>query len=254
MNRINFEPLISNFQGTPGIIVKLLDQDQSFQCNSDLLFPASSLIKLPILWEFFYQCAAGSINPIEEIELRDEDMVIGFGILRQIKPGLKLRLHDLVVLMIVISDNTATNLLMDKLGIENINNSMQRLGLTHTVLHHKMYDLGNTNQDNFTTPADMARILEAFVKDKQLLGQYSDEPLKILEGQQCRNKLHLGISRGTRLANKTGESLWLEHDVGVLFGQEATVIVVVMTMGLLENYDGIKLCQDIARLVHQNLL
>jgi beta-lactamase class A len=55
------------------------------------------------------------------------------------------------------------------------------------------------------------------------------------------------------LANKTGESLWLEHDVGVLFGQEETVIIVVMTMGLLENYDGIELCRDVARLVYQNI-
>jgi len=252
-SKINLHPLIANFPGIPGVVVKLLGRESSFQFNSELVFPAASLIKLPILWEFFYQCAMGWIDPDEEIELRDEDIAIGFGVLRQLKPGLKLRLHDLAVLMTVISDNTAANLLMDKLGMDNINTSIQNLGLMHTKLHHKLYDSSDLNQDNATTPADIARMLESFVQKQSLLGEYRHEPLKLLEGQQCKNKLHLGIPKGTRLANKTGEALWLEHDAGVLFGQREAAVIVVMTTGLVENYQGIELCRDVARLVYQNL-
>ncbi|AFY89360.1 beta-lactamase [Chroococcidiopsis thermalis PCC 7203] len=254
MNQIDFQPLVANFQGTTGIIIKTLDSGSCFQFNPNLVFPAASLIELPILWEFFHQCATGSLDLAEEIELQSEDMVIGFGILRQLKPGLKLCLYDLAVLMTVVSDNTATNLLIDKLGIDNINDSIQRIGLTHTILQYKMYDSISTSQDNLTTPSDMLRMLEAFIQDKHLLSKYGDEPLKILEGQQCKNKLHLGIPKGARLANKTGETLGTEHDIGVLLGREETVIIVVMTTGLSENYQGIELCRDVARLVYQNTL
>ncbi|MBE9010955.1 serine hydrolase [Pseudanabaenaceae cyanobacterium LEGE 13415] len=254
VSKNTFESLIANFPGTPGIVVKTLGQEQCFRFNAELLFPAASLIKLPILWEFFYQCATGRIDPTEEIELRDEDIAIGFGVLRQLKPGLKLRLHDLAVLMTVISDNTAANLLIDRLGMENINTSIQNLGLMHTKLQHKLHDSSDLNQDNFTTPTDMARMLESFVQQQSLLGEYKHEPLKLLEGQHCKNKLHLGVPKGTRLANKTGEALWLEHDVGVLFGQREAAVIVVMTTGLVENYQGIELCREVARLVYQELL
>ena len=254
MVKIDLQPLISNFQGATGIIIKSLNRDQQFQFNSNLLFPAASLIKLPILWEFFHQCETGLIDPTEEIELQNEDKAIGFGVLRQLKPGLKLRLHDLAVLMIVISDNTATNLLIDKLGMDNINKSIQHLGLTHTALQYKMFDPRDPEQDNVTSPADIARMLEAFVQDQPLLGRYGNEPLKILQDQQCKNKLHLGLPKGTRLANKTGDSLGIEHDVGVLFGREGAVIVVVMTKDLSANHDGIELCRDVARLVYHNML
>ncbi|MGL6342518.1 MAG: serine hydrolase [Waterburya sp.] len=107
--------------------------------------------------------------------------------------------------MIVVSDNTATNLLIDRLGFYNINNSIQQLGLVSTTLHYKMFDPRDWEQDIFTSLADIALMLETFVQRKHLLGQYGDEPLKILEGQQCRTKLTLGIPKGSRLANKTGE-------------------------------------------------
>ena len=83
---------------------------------------------------------------------------------------------------------------------------------------------------------------------------YCGNYFKILQDQQCKNKLHLGFPKGTRLASKTGESLGIEHDVGVLFGQEDVVIIVVMTQDLSANYDGIELCRDVARFIDQNML
>ncbi|WP_051469961.1 serine hydrolase [Fischerella sp. PCC 9605] len=253
MVELNFTSLISGFRGTAGIVIRNLDSGHDAQFNQELLFPAASLIKLAILWEFFYQCAIGVVDPVEEIELQAQDMVIGFGVLRQLNPGLKLRLLDLATLMIVISDNTATNLLIDRLGMDNINNSIQQLGLVNTALQYKMFDPRDVNRDNFTSPADVARILEAFVRQRQLLGQYGDEPLRILEGQQCKNKLHLGLPKGVQLANKTGELLWIEHDAGILFAKDKEIVIVVMTQGLSENYDGIRLCRDVAKLVYQNI-
>lgn len=252
MVKIDLRSLASSFQGTVGIVIKDLASGQCTQFNQELLFPAASLIKLPILWEFFHQSAMGMINLAEEIELRASDMVIGSGVLRQLHPGLRLRLHDLATLMIVVSDNTATNLLIDRLGSDKINNSIQQLGLMSTTLQYKMFDPHYRSRDNFTSPTDIALMLETFVQHKQLLGQFGDEPLKILEGQQYKNKLHLGVPKGTRLANKTGELLWIEHDAGILFVRDREIIVVVMTKDLHENYDGIQLCRDVARLVYEN--
>jgi beta-lactamase class A len=261
MNEINLQPLLANFQGTPGIIIKTLDREQCFEFNSDLLFPATSLIKLPILWEFFHQCANGSIDPAEEIELQCDDMVFGSGILRQLNPGLKLRLHDLAVLMTVVSDNTATDLLIDKLGMDNINKSIQSLGLRNTELKYKIREYFDESEErkDLTTPEDMLLMLEAFVCKKQHLGEYSDEPLKILKGQQRKHKLQLGIEREDlkkdRLewANKTGDAQGIDHDAGILFGKEEIVIIVVMTKDISDRYQGIELCRDVTKLVYQNI-
>jgi beta-lactamase class A len=260
MNEINLQPLLADFPGTPGIIIKTLDREQCFEFNSDHLFTAASLIKLPILWEFFNQCANGSLDPAEEIELQSRDIVPGSGILSQINPGLKLRLHDLAVLMTVVSDNTATDFLIEKLGVDKINKSIQSLGLKNTELKYKMHDYFLGKKD-LTTPQDMLLMLEAFVCKKQYLGKYGDEPLKILKGQQRKHKLHLGIPRKNplksentiELANKTGDAEGIEHDIGVLFGKEETVIIVVMTEGISDRNHGIELCRDVARLVYQNI-
>lgn len=253
MLETDLKSLVSGFRGTVGIVIKNLNSDRCIYLNNKLLFPAASLIKLPILWNFFYQCATGSIAPEDKVELRAENMVIGFGVLRQLSHGLNLRLRDLAVLMTVVSDNTATNLLIDRLGFDNINSSIQQLGLFSTALHYKMFDPRDWEQDNFTSPADITLMLEAFLQRKQFLGQYCDEPLKILEGQQCKNKLPLGMPKGIRLAHKTGESMGIEHDAGILFVKGTKAIVVVMTKDLEENYDGVRLCQNVARLVYQNL-
>ena len=87
---------------------------------------------------------------------------------------------------------------------------------------------------------------------KPALGRYRDEPLKILEGQQCKHKFHQGIPKGTRLANKTGEMAGIEHDAGILFVKSLEVIIVVMTKDLQQNYDGVRLCRQISRLVYEH--
>lgn len=254
MNQEALEALIGDLQGTAGVVVRSLGGASSFEHNADEKFPAASLIKLPVLWEFFAQCATGLINPEQEIHIQKEGMSIGLGVLHLLTPGMRLRLRDLAVLMITVSDNTAANILIDVLGMENINDSMQKLGARETAVKQKMYENGYLQGDNFTTPRDVALLLESFWRGKSLLGEFGDDPLEILLAQQRRHKLHLGFPAGAKLASKTGEAPWLEHDAGLLLEENAGYVIVVMTTGLIENRDGVDFCRNVAQLISPSIL
>lgn len=254
MNLGALDALVTALPGTAGIVVQSLGVKSSFECNADARFPAASLIKLPVLWEFFNQCAKGIVDPLEEVHVRGEEMAPGLGVLHLITPGTRLRLRDLAVLMITVSDNTAANILIDRLGMDSINKSMRELGARETLLEQKMYAGGCLHGDNFTTPRDIAMILEAFAVKKHLLGVFGNAPLEILLAQQRKHKLHLGFPPGVKLASKTGEAPWLEHDAGLLLEEKGGSVIVVMTTGLLENRDGVDFCRQVAQLASQYLL
>lgn len=241
---------IANLAGTAGII--LYDQESGDEAawNPDEVFLAASLIKLPILWHFFREAGAGRLDPDEPMTLAAADMTPGFGVLRSLQPGLVLRLRDLASLMIVVSDNTATNLLIDRLGIEPINGAIRDLGLAQTVLMRKMYDYRDPAKNNYTSPRDMVRMLQALAAGEGLQPAYQAEAMQMLLGQQCRNKLPSGLPRSARLAHKTGDQSQVEHDAGIFFGAQRTLVVVVMTKDLARNVDGVSLCRQVGEIAY----
>ncbi len=246
---IDLHPLVGDLQGVAGIIVHDLDTGDEMTWNPDERFVAASLIKLPILWQYFCEYGAQRLDPDEIVVLRAEDRVPGFGVLKSLEPGLPLRLRDLATLMIVVSDNIATNLLIDRLGIEAINRAIQGLGMTHTVLMRKMFDYRDPAKNNFTSPRDMVRILHTFAENDDLPAALHAELLHIMRGQQCRNKLPSALPRSVKLAHKTGDMPQIEHDAGIFFGADHRVIAVVMTRDLARNLDGVRLCRQVGEAV-----
>ena len=102
--------------------------------NGDELFPTASVFKVPVIVELYRQVEAGAVSLEEELALREEDKVPGSGILQELSPGLMVTLRDLVSLMMIVSDNTATDLLIEKVGMENVNATLRRLGLKRTTV------------------------------------------------------------------------------------------------------------------------
>lgn len=249
---IDINSLITDFPGSASIVISEPSTGDHIGVNENTVFPAASLIKLPILWEFFAQCEAEQIDPNEIYSLSEADKVRGFGVLRQLKPDLTLRLIDLATLMIIVSDNTATNLLIDRLGLDSINNTIQALGLKGTSLKRKMFDHTDPSLENFTTARDTERILQLLLFDNAPLGKYHDQPRTILEGQQCKNKLHCGFPKDTWVANKTGDSPGLEHDAGLVRLGNDEFILVVLTKDLENNFDGIELCRQTAQFLYRS--
>lgn len=244
------DALLAGLQGVAGIVLHDLDTGQEVTHRPHEVFVAASLIKLPILYHFYCECTAGRLDPDESHVLQAGEMVPGFGVLRSLQPGLMLRLRDLASLMIVVSDNTATNILIDRLGIQPINATIEALGMHQTELQRKMYDHSDPNKNNYTSPRDMCTFYAWLADDRQLAPAYHAELMQSLFGQQCRNKLPSGLPREARLAHKTGDMTQIEHDAGIFDGPQRRLIAVVMTKDLVRNLDGVALCRHIGELAY----
>lgn len=237
------ESILNSFQGVCGIAVKNLKTDDQFLRNGTTLFPAASLIKLFILWEFFRRHDEGQLELNTEITLCDRDKVGGFGILKEMHEGLKLTYLDLAVLMIILSDNVATNLLIDMLGMAEINAVIEQQGFQQTCLQRKMMDAEAKKRglDNFTSPADILRLLTELETGTALSMKSRKQFIDILTRQQCNNKLPTLLPPGTIIAHKTGDLPQVEHDVGIIYINEEPVITIVMTKDLASNAEGVLL-------------
>lgn len=148
--------------GVMGVAVVDLSTGERFGVNDTLVFPQGSSIKIPILIELYRQVETGRLQLDERVPVRVADQVGGSGVLQRFGDGTSmLSLRDLAVLMIVLSDNTATNLLIDKVGMENVNRMLQELGLPNTKLQRKMIQPEESarGNENLSTPAEAAALM-----------------------------------------------------------------------------------------------
>lgn len=244
--------LIDQLDGDAGIVVKNMKTGESFMFHEDILFPSASIIKLPILWKLFKKIEAKQAALKDIILLQDQDKVGGFGILKELHSGLNLSIKDLATLMIILSDNVATNILIDLLGMEAINDSCKDMGLNATILQRKMMDAEAKKKglDNFTSPRDILCILENFLTSEDLTNESKIEILDILKKQQCNNKLPVFIDSNVAFAHKTGDLPGVEHDAGILFLEDKPIIIVVLTKNLKDNMEGIKFNNEIGKMVY----
>lgn len=252
MLEAEIKELIKNLDGQCSIIVNNVTYGEKFAFNEDAVFPAASLIKLWILWALYKNASMGKVDLDEEIILSEEHKTGGFGVLQYMHAGLNITLRDCATLMIILSDNTATNLLIDYLGIEEINNEIRRLGMQKTSLQRKMMDVEAKIRglDNFTSARDVHNILAAIFNSPEMPNQFRQEMLDILLKQQCNNKLPLLLPEGVLFAHKTGDLPNIEHDVGILFVNDAKIIIVVAVYGVQNNLDGIKFHNQFGYLVY----
>jgi beta-lactamase class A len=160
--RDRLEQIAKSTNGVVGIAAIDLTSGDRFGVNDSLVFPQGSAIKIPILIELFRRFETGTLRPDERVVLRATDQVGGSGVSQWFGDGQSaLSLHDLAVLMITLSDNTATNILIDRLGMVNVNKAMDDFGLTSIRVQRKMIQpresaVGN---ENVATPRDAARLM-----------------------------------------------------------------------------------------------
>ena len=130
--------LLAGFSGTVGLWARSFDSGEEIAWQPLETFPAASTIKVPILCEVFRQAGEGRFTLADARTLKTDDQVGGSGILKDLTAGLALTVKDLATLMIVISDNTATNMLIDLVGLDAVNASCERLGLSGTRLEFRV--------------------------------------------------------------------------------------------------------------------
>lgn len=246
------EELVREIEGTGAVVIKDLSSGHKFDFREDEVFPIASLIKLTILWELFVRIEKGEISLSDFHVLSESDKVGGFGVLKELHEGLTLTIEDIAKLMIILSDNVATNILIDKLGMEAINETSQFLGLKDTKLQRKMMDADAKARglDNYSTAVDVARILELYATSDLLSKESRNKMIDILKRQQCNNKFPRFLPEDYQLAHKTGDLPGTEHDAAIFEFSDRKVITVVLTKDLKDNEDGVKLCNDIGKLIY----
>ncbi|POM26699.1 Beta-lactamase precursor [Actinomadura rubteroloni] len=213
--------------GVLGVVVQSANGEYA-SVNADRAFTAASLIKLPVMLALLDGVEAGRWSLDDRLPVRDR--VGGAGILRDLADVADLSVRDLVTLMIVISDNTAANLLIDRIGAPAVADWCGRHGLRATVLERRMMDAEARARgaENRTSPADMAKLLDGLVRGTLLGPAMTAFALDVLARQQVRDRLPRYLPAGLRIAHKTGELDGLRHDVGIIF-TNAPIIVAALT-------------------------
>src|SRR5689334_3433096 len=149
--------------GVIALAVKDLTSGDEFLINPDEVMPQASSIKITVLAELYRQAQAGKLKLTDEYVVRKEDMVPGSDIMLGLTPGVtRVTLRDLATFMVAVSDNSATNVLIDRIGVENVNSMLESLGLHTTRLRRKMMDLkaASEGRENVSSPREMMTLLE----------------------------------------------------------------------------------------------
>ncbi len=247
--------LISGQKGNVAVVVKDLSNNKTIKINENLVFPSASTIKLSIMSELFNKVNEGVYKLNDVIEITEEMKTGGDGILKELNCGHKFTLEEICTLMIIVSDNMATNILIKMLGINNINAAIKKLGLQHTKLQRKMMDsqAAKEGRDNLITANDFAHIFELIYNGENVNADFSQMMLNILKRQQVRGRLDLYLPEEVVIAHKTGDLDYLEHDGGIVYLPDKAYIICVLTNQTESNKEGREIIGKISRLIYEDM-
>lgn len=207
-----------------------LTTNQSIYLGSSTL-PSASMIKVFILAKAYEDLQAGSLSRKETFTLTPENVVGGAGVLQGRPYGTKVPLQEVLDLMITESDNTAANLLIDRLGMDRINTYMQNHGYSHSVLRRKMMDTEamGEGRENLTSTRDIALLFKRLYRGKCVGPVQDREMLAIYKRQTDNDSIPGDLPQGTVVAHKTGEVSDVRHDGGIVYTPKGAYVLVIFT-------------------------
>ena len=240
---VRLDAVAARAGGDMAIVVRDLAGAPRYERRADEPFTAASTIKLPILVALYEAAARGEVGLHQACRLLAEDQVTGSGVLQLLSPGIRLPLRDLAELMITVSDNAATNMILDRLGVERVNACLRGMGLVRTRVHRKLQVIPtDIAQTNTVTAGELADLLERLARGRAVSYEASRRMVATLKRQQINDALPallpdpedggvgaVGAPPGWELAHKTGGIPGHQHDVGILYLPNATVIICVLT-------------------------
>ena len=198
----------------PGVFLVDLDTGAYLDMEGGSTFPAASTIKLPILVALFQDVDTGKIRLHEQLTLQPSMIGSGSGDLQYKKPGTKFKVLEVVTKMIAISDNTATNMLIARMGgADALNQRFASWGLTSTVINNALPDLEGTNT---TSPKELATLMAMINQGDFVSMQSRSLMLEIMQRTVTNSLLPKGLGKGATIAHKTGDIGSLVGDVGLI--------------------------------------
>jgi beta-lactamase class A len=223
--------LIKNYSGTAAICVKNIKTGKNFFYNEDIIFPSASIIKLVVMGEILRKVDIGEITLDKKVIVTDSLITRGDGILKHLDAVHSFSIRELITLMVIVSDNTAANILIDMAKKEDINKFSKNLGLKNTVLNRKMMDFkaAREGKENITCTADICTFLELLYNGKIINEDCSDFMIDIMKRQQVHGRIDMFLPENIVLAHKTGTLENLEHDAGILYGNKSDYVVCIFT-------------------------
>ena len=203
----SFLPRLDALPGEVCVYGKDLETGEACAYQADIPVAAASVIKLPILVEAYRQARDGKARMDEMFSIQPEQKMPSCGALTYLHDGLRVTLKDLCVLMIILSDNTATNILIDRLGVGNVNAAIRALGLRASSLNRKLFDQEAQAKgvQNYVTAREMGLLLEKMTRGECVGAAQDAEMLSILSDQRLNGKMPFFLhGEGIRIAPKTG--------------------------------------------------
>jgi beta-lactamase class A len=243
-----------------GVAFRTLDGRTAWSFHAEDTFHAASTMKIPVMIELFHQVQQGKLKLDDSLPIKNEFHSLADGSIFTLDPkddsetdlyqavGQTRTMSQLCALMITVSSNFATNLLIQKVGVENIRatvHSLQADGMSvlRGVEDNKAFQKG---LNNTTNAQGLAVLLEAIAKGEAVDANASRQMVQILERQKFNEGIPAGVPSGTRVANKTGELTKLHHDAAIVYAKRPFVLVILMR-GLVDIKDSSVLMADITR-------
>ncbi len=208
--------------------------------HADEVFPQACSIKVAVLAELYRQVQTGKLKLTDLYTVQASDLVADSDIMGGLTSGVtRITLRDLATMMVAVSDNSATNVLIERVGMENVNALMDSLGLPHTRLRRKMMDLkaAGEGRENISTPGEMMALLEDLYRGRVLNPEMTADFFKVLSTHK-QSFIPRDLPEGVKIANKPGELEGVRNDSGVVFVENRPYVICVMTTYLRQERDG----------------
>jgi beta-lactamase class A len=229
-----------HLDGVMGVAIEDLKTGDQFFLHENEVFAQASSIKITVLANLYLQAQQGKLKLTDLYTVQASDLVPDSDIMGGLTPGVtRITLRDLATMMVAVSDNSATNVLIDRVGMDNVNAMLDSLGLAHTRLRRKMMDLEAAKQgrENISTPREMMALLESIYRDKVLNKESTADLFKVLSTNKD-SWIPRDLPADVKSANKPGSLEGVRNDSGIVFVEGRPYVICVMTAFLRNERDG----------------
>ncbi|MEL7655269.1 MAG: serine hydrolase [Bacillota bacterium] len=231
-------------------VIKNLNTGEAVTYNEDLVVPSASLIKVPVMIEAFRQIKSGLLAPDLRLSLNPNE-IVAFSVLEFLDSDNTYTLLDLIKLMIIYSDNTAANILINFLGMSNVNTCIRELGLKETKLQRKMMDTVSRKKgkENLTTAGEMADLMIRLNRGEIIDNIHSGQMLDIMKGQADECMMRVDLPDEIAIARKSGELENLNHEMAIVYGPRCCYLYVFFVWNASSNNESRQILQRTSKLV-----
>jgi beta-lactamase class A len=269
--------------GVVGVAARDLASGAAVLVGADTVFPTASVMKVPILWELYRQAEAGKVELDERIAFEERHLVPGSGVLQDLAFGLAPTIKDLATLMITVSDNAATDMLLDRLGLDALARTLRELGLARTTLPltvrgllYSMVGMDPTDpahtyalfkerakagridwnsraladaDNNLSTPRELALLLERIERRDGLAPASCEAMLDIMKRQKYNTIIPLHLPDWTEVAHKTGSLRGVRNDAGIVYAPGGPYVIALFAKRLADPVAGAAALAEISKVV-----